>query len=62
MKDEKILYRPAESAVVIAHGVSAFYLTSGNLSGAQMSERYVSHETPSGGWPPGQGHRSSLSH
>ncbi|MFC6706178.1 hypothetical protein [Flexivirga alba] len=43
MKDEKIRYRPAERAAVIEHGVSAFYLTSGNLSGAQMSELYISH-------------------
>jgi|SRR5579875_63283 hypothetical protein len=43
MKDERIRYRPAERAAVIAHGVTAFYLTSGNLSAAQMSEFYISH-------------------
>ena len=43
MKDEKIRYRPAERAAVIAHGVTAFYLTSGNLSSSQMSGSYIAH-------------------
>lgn len=44
MKDERIRYRPAERAAVIAHGVRAFYLTSGNLSGAQMAELLVTNQ------------------
>lgn len=45
MKDEKIRYRPAERAAVIAHDVTAFYLTSGNLSGAQMGKLFVAHRS-----------------
>lgn len=45
MKDERIRYRPSERAAVIAHGVRAFYLTSGNLSGAQMAELLVANQS-----------------
>ena len=36
MKDEQIRYRPAERAALLKHGVRAFCLTSGNLTGRQM--------------------------
>ncbi len=42
MKDERIRYRPAERAAVIAHGVRAFCLTSGNLRAAAMAHQYLS--------------------
>ena len=45
MKDERIRYRPAERAAMIAHGVRAFYLTSGNLSGAHMAELLVANQS-----------------
>lgn len=41
MKDEKIRYRPAERAAVIAHDVRAFYLTSGNLTSRQMADHFI---------------------
>jgi hypothetical protein len=40
-KDEKIRYRPAERAAIVAHGVRAFYLTSGNLTAEQMAEAFI---------------------
>lgn len=43
MKDERIRYRPAERAAVVAHGVRAFYLTSGNLTSQQMIDLFVGH-------------------
>lgn len=43
MKDEKIRYRPAERAAVMAHDVRAFYLTSGNLTSQQMADLFVAH-------------------
>lgn len=45
MKDERIRYRPAERAAVIGHGVRAFYLTSGNLSGRQMADLVTANQT-----------------
>lgn len=41
MKDERIRYRPAERAVVIDHGVQAFFLTSGNLRAVAMASQYI---------------------
>lgn len=43
MKDEKIRYRPAERAAVVAHDVRAFYLTSGNLTSQQMADHFILH-------------------
>lgn len=41
MKDERIRYRPAERAAVVAHRVQAFFLTSGNLRAATMASHYL---------------------
>jgi hypothetical protein len=41
MKDERIRYRPAERAALVAHQVQAFCLTGGNLRAAVMAERYL---------------------
>lgn len=41
MKDERIRYRPAERAAVVAHRVQAFCLTGGNLRAAAMAEPYL---------------------
>lgn len=43
MKDERIRYRPAERAALLEHGVRAYCLTSGNLSGRQMAELFIAH-------------------
>ena len=40
-KDERIRYRPAERTAIIAHGVRAFYLTSGNLTAEHMAAAFV---------------------
>lgn len=44
MKDEKIRYREAERRALLAHGVRAFCLTSGNLTSPQMAECFVEHQ------------------
>ncbi len=41
MKDERIRYRPAERAAVIAFGVQAFCLTNGNLRAAAMANQLL---------------------
>lgn len=41
MKDERIRYRPAERAAVVAQRVQAFCLTGGNLRAAAMAEQYL---------------------
>lgn len=41
MKDERIRYRPAERAALVAHRVCAFCLTSGNLRAAEMAQLYI---------------------
>ncbi len=41
MKDERIRYRPAERAALVAHRVQAFCLTGGNLRAAVMAEQYL---------------------
>jgi len=41
MKDERIRYRPAERAALVAHHVQAFCLTGGNLRAAVMAEQYL---------------------
>ena len=41
MKDERIRYRPAERAAVIAFGVQTFCLTNGNLRAAAMAEQFL---------------------
>ena len=41
MKDERIRYRPAERAALVAYGVQAFCLTGGNLRAAAMAEQYL---------------------
>jgi hypothetical protein len=43
-KDERIRYRPAERAAIVAHGVRAFYLTSGNLTAQQMAEAFLTNQ------------------
>lgn len=40
MKDERIRYRPAERAALVAHRVQAFCLTGGNLRAAVMADLY----------------------
>ena len=40
-KDEQIRYRPAERAAIIANGVRAFYLTSGNLTAEEMAAAFI---------------------
>lgn len=45
MKDEQIRYRPAERAALLKHGVRAFCLTSGNLTGRQMGDLFRRHRT-----------------
>jgi hypothetical protein len=41
MKDERIRYRAAERDALVAHGVKAFCLTSGNLRAAEMAEHFL---------------------
>ena len=41
MKDERIRYRPAERAAVIAFDVQAFCLTNGNMLAAAMAEQFL---------------------
>lgn len=41
MKDDRIRYRPAEKAAVIAFKVQGFCLTSGNLKAAVMAEQFL---------------------
>ena len=41
MKDDRIRYRPAERAAVIAHGVQAFCLSSGNLRASVMAHQFL---------------------
>lgn len=41
MKDERIRYRPAERWAVKRYGVRCFCLTSGNLTGEQMAQRFL---------------------
>jgi hypothetical protein len=41
MKDERIRYRAAEREALVAHGVKAFCLTSGNLRAAEMAEQFL---------------------
>ncbi len=41
MKDERIRYRPAERAAIVAHRVQAFCLTGGNLRAVAMAEQYL---------------------
>ena len=41
MKDERIRYRPAERAAVIAFAVQTFCLTNGNLRASSMAEQFL---------------------
>ena len=41
MKDERIRYRAAERDALVAHGVKAFCLTSGNLRAAEMAAQFL---------------------
>ena len=41
MKDERIRYRPAERAAVIAFSVQTFCLTNGNLRASAMAEQFL---------------------
>ena len=41
MKDERIRYRAAERDVLVANGVNAFCLTSGNLRAAEMAAQFL---------------------
>lgn len=43
-KDERIRYRPAERTAIVAYGVRAFYLTSGNLTAQQMAEAFLTNQ------------------
>lgn len=43
MKDERIKSRTAERQALIAHGVRAFCLTSGNLTSQAMAECFLRH-------------------
>lgn len=47
-KDERIRYRPTERAAIVAHGVRAFYLTSGNLTAEHMAEAYIANRSAIG--------------
>jgi len=46
MKDERIRYRAAERGALIAHGVKAFCLTSGNLRAAEMAAQFLAVVDP----------------
>ncbi len=41
MKDERVRYTPAEKAAIEQHAVRCFCLTSGNITGDQMAQRFV---------------------
>jgi len=41
MKDDRIRYRPAERAAVIAHGLQAFCLSIGNLRASAMADQFL---------------------
>ena len=41
MKDERVRYRPAERAALVAHRVQAFCLTGGNLRAVTMASHYL---------------------
>lgn len=41
MKDARIRYRSAERAALIEHGVQAFCLSNGNISGAAMADEFL---------------------
>jgi hypothetical protein len=41
MKDERIRYNPAERQAVADHSVRCFCLTSGNLTGDEMGNRFL---------------------
>jgi hypothetical protein len=41
MKDQRIRHRSAERDVLVAHGVRAFCLTSGNLRATEMAEQFL---------------------
>lgn len=41
MKDERIRYRAAERDALVAHGVKAFCLTSGNLRAVEMAQHFL---------------------
>ncbi len=41
MKDERIRYRAAERDALVAHGMKAFCLTSGNLRAAEMAAQFL---------------------
>ena len=41
MKDERIRYRAAERDALVAHGVRAFCLTSGNLRAGEMAAQFL---------------------
>lgn len=43
MKDEKIRYRTAEREALVAAGVTAFCLASGNLRSTEMAEVFIRH-------------------
>jgi len=44
MKDARITYRTAERHALIAHGVRAFCLTSGNLTAQAMADSFIRHQ------------------
>lgn len=41
MKDDRIRYRPAERAALVAHGVRAFCLSGGNLRAMAMADQFL---------------------
>jgi hypothetical protein len=42
LKDDRIRYRPAERAAMIAHDVQAFCLSTGNLRASALANQYLS--------------------
>lgn len=45
MKDDRIRYRPAEKEALITHGVTAFSISGGNLTSAQIAEILIHHKS-----------------
>jgi hypothetical protein len=45
MKDKRIRYRPAEIATVAEHKARCFVITRGDLSSADMAQRFITNKT-----------------
>lgn len=48
-KDRRIRYRPREIAAIREHGVKAFVLSSGSLTAAEQTARFLAHRERIGG-------------